>query len=155
MGTSVVAAMLWSSMINGTIIARDVIHAPIAGAIISGSACFFAVNPCQPIITGFIGGTIQTLIQNYIEKSNAKEGSILSTISWSLFGVQGVLGGVTATIFIVFAQGSNTMNLTFRAITIDRNPVYMLMMTGVSAGIGLAVGILAGIFVRCVSDNRR
>ena len=66
MGTAVASAMITSVFLNGSIIARDIIHAPIAGGIISGTACFFAVNPTQQIIAGFIGGMLQTLIQNFV-----------------------------------------------------------------------------------------
>ena len=155
MGTAVASAMITSVFLNGSIIARDIIHAPIAGGIISGTACFFAVNPTQPIIAGFIGGVLQTLIQNFNEKENARTGSILSTISWSLFGAQGLAGGVVATIYMDIAQSSNTMNLSFRHVTLDKNPIHMLLMTLVSAGIGLGVGILAGLLVRLVSDDSR
>ena len=104
MGASLVSTLIFSSLLNGTIIARDMIHAPIAGAIIGGTASFFSTNPAQPIIAGFFGGALQTLIQNYFEKSNARDGDILSTISWSLFGVQGFFGGVVATIYMHIAK---------------------------------------------------
>lgn len=68
MGAALVTSVGVSSMINGYLIIRDIIHAPIAGAIMGGSASFFAVNPVQPILTGFVAGLIQTLIQNLFEK---------------------------------------------------------------------------------------
>jgi hypothetical protein len=45
MGAAIGASVIFTCIINGYIIIRDIIHAPIAGAIVAGSASFFAVNP--------------------------------------------------------------------------------------------------------------
>jgi hypothetical protein len=86
-----------SSLINGNIIVRDIMHAPIAGGIVVGSASAFIAHPVYSMVAGFAGGAVQTLIQNLIEKTWSQKKSIVSSISWSLFGVQGLLGGVFAT----------------------------------------------------------
>ena len=65
-----------------------------------------------------------------------------------------MLGGLLASAAINVAGSRNTLNLSFRAVTIDRNPVYMFLMTLVSAAIGLVLGILIGIILRIVSDDR-
>ena len=64
------------------------------------------------------------------------------------------MGGIFATAALNVASSRNTINLTFRAVTIDRNPVYMFLMTLVSAAIGLVLGIIIGIILRLVSDDR-
>lgn len=97
MSSSVVGALCISSLINGNIIVRDILHAPIAGGIVVGSASFFIVNPVYSLVAGFSGGAAQTLIQNLIEKNWARDKPVISTISWSLFGIQGILGGIFAT----------------------------------------------------------
>lgn len=150
MAAALGAAIMTSGLINGYIIARDLVHAPIAGAIIAGSASFFATNVTQSIIAGFFGGVIQTAIQNLIEKKTARNGPILSTISWSLFGVQGLLGGLFATIYSSISK-SNLFN--FSASSIDKNAIFVLLMTLISAGIGLVVGLLGGLIVRCISSE--
>lgn len=53
-------------LINGEIIIRDIVHAPIAGGIVVGSASFFITNPVYAIVAGFAGGVIQTFIQNMV-----------------------------------------------------------------------------------------
>jgi hypothetical protein len=58
-----------------------------------GSASLYIANLTYVFITAFIGGVIQALIQNLIERKAINQGYILSTVSWSLFGIQGVLGG--------------------------------------------------------------
>lgn len=97
MSSSVIGSICISSLINGNIIVRDIMHAPIAGGIVVGSASFFIVSPVYSLVSGFCGGAIQVFIQNMIEKVWAKRKSVISTISWSLFGIQGIIGGIFAT----------------------------------------------------------
>ena len=118
MGASLLGSFIVSTLINGKLIARDMIHAPIAGAIVGGSASFFTVNPTQPILAGLAGGILQTLIQNLFEKDNARNGNLLSTVSWSLFGVQGFIGGVIATIYMHLAKQGRSNHLNFDPVSI-------------------------------------
>jgi len=104
MGAAIVSSIIFTSIINGHIIIRDLIHAPIAGAIVGGSASFFTTNVTEPLLAGFVGGMIQTLIQNILEKRTALHGFVISTISWSLFGIQGLVGGVVASIYCQIAK---------------------------------------------------
>jgi ammonia channel protein AmtB len=97
MSSSVLGAFCISSLINGHTIVRDILHAPIAGGIITGSASFFIVSPVYSLVVGFSGGAIQAFIQNIIEKRWLKKKPVISTISWSLFGVQGIIGGIFST----------------------------------------------------------
>jgi hypothetical protein len=66
MGASIIASYFVSSIINGSVIVRDVIHAPIAGGIVVGSASFFITNPAYALVAGFTGGAMQSLIQNLV-----------------------------------------------------------------------------------------
>ena len=152
MGASLITALTMTCVINGKIIGRDLIHAPIAGAIVGGTASFYAINPAQPLAAGVIAGMVQTIIQNYFEKGDH---AVLSTISWSLFGFQGVIGSVFATIYYSIAKGSNTLNLSFSAGIVDRNAGYMFLMAIISIVIGLATGILTGFIVWCISDSEK
>ena len=77
---------------NGIIIFRDLIHGIIAGAIVVGASSLYISNPIYAIVAGVTGGIIQTLIQNVMERSAAKKRLIISTVSWSLFGIQGLIG---------------------------------------------------------------
>ena len=92
MGAGVIGAIIGSSLINGSIIARDTLHGPIAGAIVVGASSLFITNPVFAFIAGFSGGFVQSLIQNIIEKRAANTNKIVSTVSWSLFGMQGLIG---------------------------------------------------------------
>jgi ammonia channel protein AmtB len=97
MGSSLIGAYIISSLINGNPIVIDLIHGPIAGGIVVGAASYFITSPLYAIIAGFTAGLIQSLIQNVFESRYAKNKSVVSTISWSLFGIQGIIGGVFAT----------------------------------------------------------
>jgi hypothetical protein len=64
MGAAIVGAVIFSVLINGSVVARDLIHAPIAGGIIGGSASFFITAPVYIFVVGFTGGAVQTVLQN-------------------------------------------------------------------------------------------
>jgi O-antigen ligase len=66
MGAAVLASFCVSALINGEVIVRDVLHAPIAGGIVVGSASLFITNPVYALVAGFAGGAVQSLIQNII-----------------------------------------------------------------------------------------
>jgi uncharacterized integral membrane protein len=65
MGAAVVGSVIVSCLINGHLIIRDLIHSPIAGGIIAGSASFFITSPVYALVVGFMGGATQAFIQNY------------------------------------------------------------------------------------------
>ncbi|MFM7853748.1 MAG: hypothetical protein ACKO96_17950, partial [Flammeovirgaceae bacterium] len=65
---------------------RDVLHGPIAGAIVVGASSLYITYPLFAIISGFTGGLAQSFIQNFFEKGSMQNRTIISTVSWSLFG---------------------------------------------------------------------
>ena len=150
MGASIGASLIFTCIINGHIIIRDIIHAPIAGAIIGGSASFFTTNTTQPMIAGFVGGMMQTIIQNLLERRNAMHGSVISTISWNLFGIQGILGSIVASIYCHTAN-SSPMGFIYSIKSIDMNPGYLILSALISAGIGLGFGLIIGLIARASS----
>jgi hypothetical protein len=153
MSSSVMGAFCISNVINNSIILRDIIHAPIAGGIVVGSASFFITNPVYAIVAGFTAGSVQTLIQNLIEKPWNREKSVVSTVSWSLFGVQGLIGGIFATGYkhIIDSQSNG---FTYHSGTINYNAGYELLMAVTSAGIGLGFGIIGGTIILAVSRHK-
>lgn len=66
MGTGTIGATFISFFINGYLVARDIIHGPIAGAIAVGASSLYITNPVYAFIAGVSGGIIQSLIQNLI-----------------------------------------------------------------------------------------
>jgi hypothetical protein len=102
------------------------------------------------LIAGFLGGMFQTIIQNILEKRNALHGSIISTVSWSLFGVQGLIGGAVASIYYQIAVSSPN-GFVFSTKSTDMNPGYMMLIAVISAGIGFGFGVVIGIIARMSS----
>jgi hypothetical protein len=142
MGASIVGAYSVSSIINGTVITRDLIHAHIAGGIVVGAV--FVTNPVYSFVAGFTAGALQSIIQNAVEAPAMRKTSVLSTISWSILGIQGFVGGVFATGYRDILD-YNSNGLTYTASSINLNPGYELAMAAISAGIGLAFGIIVGL----------
>ena len=152
MGAALIGAIGTSLVINGALVPRDIITAPVAGAIIAGSSTFFITQNAYSIVVGFVGGVIQVLIQNYVEKPNARDGPILSTFSWSLFGIQGFLGGIFATGYRDILN-HNTNGTVFSAASLDYNPGYELLIAIISVGMGLGFGAIAGALISIVSGQ--
>jgi predicted lysophospholipase L1 biosynthesis ABC-type transport system permease subunit len=78
---------------------------------------------------------------------------VISTISWSLFGVQGLLGGAFASAYqrIII---SNSNDLVFNSQTTALNPGYQMLAAVISAGIGLGCGIVSGLIIVLVSSQK-
>ena len=152
MGAGVVGSFCLSALIHGNIIIRDIIHGPIAGGIVVGSASFFITNPVYALVAGFAAGAVQSTIQS-IEKYFLRNKGVVSTVSWTLFGVQGIIGGVFATGYKAIID-SHTNGFTYTNASTNFNPGYQLLIAIISAGIGLGSGILASTIIYCVSKHR-
>lgn len=118
MGAGTIGAIFVSLFIHGFIIARDVIHGPIAGAIAVGASSLYITNPTYALVAGCAGGIIQGIIQNLIETPAVKRHRIISSVSWCLFGFQGLVGAAFAAGWkaIVFTS-SDAMPINASAIT--------------------------------------
>ena len=123
MCSSIMITLVLSALMNDSIVIRDLIHAPIAGGIAGGTASFFTTNLAECLIVGFFAGAIQTIYQNKVEKSNAREGSILSTTSWFMFGGQALIGGIFCTIFHNIAK-SHPQNFVYSTGSLVKNPIH-------------------------------
>lgn len=79
---------------------------------------------------------------------------MVSTISWSLFGVQGLIGGALGSgykaIIDSYANGFRYAN----ASSTNFNPGYQMLIAVISAGIGLGFGIIAGLIIYPFSGHR-
>lgn len=84
------------SCLRGYLILRDVIHGMVAGAVATGASAHFITAPVLALLAGSVGGLIQTIIHSCFEQSAAEKGRIVSTVSWSMFGFQGLVGAAFA-----------------------------------------------------------
>jgi hypothetical protein len=153
LATGAIGSILVSTLINGYIIARDAIHGPIAGAIVVGASSLYITNPTYAFVAGLSGGIIQGLIQNLIEKRAARNRWIVSTVSWSLFGIEGLVGaGFAAGWKAIYFTTQNGM--TVEPATLSFTSQFELYGGLISAGIGAGFGILAGFLVILVNDQK-
>ena len=79
--------------------------------------------------------------------------SVVSTVSWTLFGIQGIIGGVFATGYKKIID-SNSNNFMYSDSSKNFNPGYQLLIAIISAGIGLGFGIIAGVVIYFTSAHR-
>ena len=76
---------------------RHFVYGPIAGAVIGGASSFYISNPVYAFVVGVAGGMLQTIfmsIQQYLV--NSKGIRPLTTVSFTLFGIQGLVGAAFA-----------------------------------------------------------
>ena len=92
MGAGGLGSIAVSSAINGLFVGRDLNHGIIAGAIAVGAASLYITEPVYALVCGAGAGIFQGIIGSLMESNAAQSGSIVSTVSWSLFGFQGLLG---------------------------------------------------------------
>ena len=64
MGAGGIGSVVFSLLFNGQLIVRDATHGVVAGAIASGAASLYLINPSYALIAGGIGGFSQSFIQN-------------------------------------------------------------------------------------------
>jgi ammonia channel protein AmtB len=99
MSAAIIMGCAGSIIVYGKSVPRDMINGMVAGGVACASAGFYFTNPVWPMVLGSTVGFIQALIQGLIEKKVAMTSRIFHTYSFSLFGVQGLIGAVFASIF--------------------------------------------------------
>ena len=154
MSAGITGSISYSALHNGSIIVRDVTHGIVAGAIAVGASSLYIIRPIYALIPGFVGGLIQALIQNVIEKNVITRGVIISTVSWSLFVVQSLIGAGFATGWkkIANTKNSSSFQSTVRANFGEQYEMYAYL---VSLAVGLVAGIVAGLFGLCTNVQGR
>ena len=69
MGAAIIGSLSMSLLINGYAVVRDLVYAPLAGAIIVGSASFWMTKSAYAMAAGFVGGAIMAIIQNVFARN--------------------------------------------------------------------------------------
>ena len=103
------------------------------------------------MVLGAACGITQALVGGIIEKRVAMNNNIFHTVSFTLFGIQGIIGGVFATIFRAVI-GSNPGSFTFET---TKPAGYDLAVAAISAALGIGFGILIGLFVLLITRLER
>lgn len=151
---SVIVGTAFSIFVYEKTIPRDFINSVVAGGVASCTAGVYFTNPVWPLVLGSVTGMVQSLVQGLIEKRIAMKGRIFHTYSFTLFGVQGIIGGVFASIFRKVVETRND-KFTYN-FTINQNPAgYDLAMACLSAALGIGFGLLIGIFVLITARHEK
>jgi ammonia channel protein AmtB len=112
MSAATLTSFMVSPLFNNGLLIRDIIYGPVAGGVASVTASYWVVNPVYSIVIGVVSATIQVIVMNLIEKKFARENSIFNTYSFTLFGIQGLIGAIFAAIWDAGLR-SNTYGFTY------------------------------------------
>lgn len=93
MAGSTLLAISFSYFLNKKLMIRDLTHGSVAGAIAVASAGFYITNPVWAMLVGSVAGIIQA-IGNFFERKHSLDKKIITTISFVLFGIQGLVGSI-------------------------------------------------------------
>lgn len=109
-------SFLVSPIFNNGILVRDIIYGPIAGGVASVTAGYFVINPTYALVIGLVSAAVQVAVMNLVEKKFAREKSIYNTYSFTLFGIQGLIGAIFAAIWMAAVRSRKenfTLNFNF------------------------------------------
>lgn len=107
LGAATLTSFSISALINGKLQIRDIIYGPVAGGIAVATASVYIVEPVYAFAIGSFGALVQVFIMNLIEKRVANHNNIFSTVSFSLFGVMGILGACFAAMCNAIVRGNS------------------------------------------------
>ncbi len=97
---------------KGGLVVRHLVYGPIAGAVIGGASAYYTTNPVYAIVIGVVGGIIQTICMLIKENVVNKGMKPITTVSFSLFGLQGLIGSAIAIGWKAIVE-NNSDNFTY------------------------------------------
>lgn len=148
-----ITSFVVSALINKGIMIRDVVYGPIAGGVASVTASYWIVNPVYALVIGVVAALVQVVAMNVVEKRVANEKSIFNTFSFTLFGIQGLIGAIFASIWHAGVR-SQSYGFTYN-IDGNSNQVFSWIISLISMPMGLLFGAGAGLLVMAVGTHRR
>ena len=99
LAAATVTSFALSPLFNDGVQIRDIVFGPVAGGVVACTAAYYVVNPVYGMVMGTVAGAVQVVIMNLVEKKVAMTKSIFNTFSFTLFGVQGMIGACFAAIW--------------------------------------------------------
>lgn len=153
MASSALVGIAFSIFVYAKIVPRDMLNSLIAGGVASVSAGFYFTNPVWPMVLGSACGIVQSLVQGLIEKKVAMKNRIFNTFSFTLFGVQGLIGSIFAAIFRRVVEDRNDgISFNFNGMN-DQNPGYDIAVALISAALGIGFGLISGLIILAVTKH--
>lgn len=151
--SAVATSIAFSMILNGKLMFRDIITAPIAGGVIIGSAAIYIYNPVEALIFGFIAAILQVIF-NKIEKR------IGSHPPWSngvffLFGVQGFIGGLLSSATRAINKTSGTYATPYSGLIskYTYNQGGQVSAAFTTLAISVLTGVFTYIFIRFINEE--
>ena len=153
---STLVALAGSIIVNGKPIARDMINGVVAGGVCSLTASYYLTNPVWSQVLGCAAGLLQMLGQSVVETKWAKSKPIIATYSFTVFGLQGILGGIWSSIFtrVILDNEARRDGFEFDLITM-RAAGWSLLIAVISAGIAMVFGLVIGIILLIFAKHLR
>lgn len=149
MASAVVASAACGLFYKGSFRVKDILNAVVSGGVISGTASYYITTPVLAVICGTVGAIFQYTLDNGAEKRIYQRFGHLTTYSFSLFGVQGLLGAIFAAGYSNRVSNSEDNGFVY---SIDSNHALQFACYFISAGIGLATGAVVGLLSYLVSQ---
>ena len=150
---STIACIALGLIFYGRPIVRHLVYGPVAGAVIGGASSYYTSNPVYAIVVGVTGGMLQTIfmsIQQYLV--NSKGNRPLTTVSFTLFGIQGLIGSAFAVGWKEIIE-SYSNGLPYTPLGVDSAPLILYGL--ISAGMGLGFGLIIGVLIFLVNGHLR
>lgn len=156
MSASLLVGSAFSFFVYEKLVPRDFLHAIVAGGVAACTAGVYFTNPVWPMVLGSATGMVQSLVQGIIEKKISMTKRIFHTSSFTMFGVQGIIGGIFASIFNAVVRTRND-GFTYGVATNAeaKSAGFELAMACLSAAFGIAFGILIGLIILCTARHER
>lgn len=154
-GPAVIFSMIGSIFVNGKPLIRDLINSIVAGGVCSLTASFYLTSPIWSILLGCLAGIVQTVGHSILEAKAAKKGSVLATHSFTIFGIQGIIGGIWAAIFRKVLEVEVRREGFVYPLALMKDAGWSLLIAVISAGIAVIFGLLIGIILMIMAKHLR
>ena len=155
MSSSALTGSAFSILLNGNLVARDVINSLVAGGVASCTASLYFTNPVWAMFLGSCAGLCQAIFQRFVEKSVARKKKIINTHSFFLFGFQGLLGSAFASGFRKMIEYRND-GFAYDQDYLDlEKPGFDMAVGSLSAGMGIGFGLITGLFVFACAKHEK
>jgi hypothetical protein len=144
-----ITSFIVSPIFNNGILIRDIIYGPIAGGVACSTASYWILHPAYALVIGLVAAALQVIVMNVIEKTFARSKDIFHTFSFTLFGIQGLVGAIFAAIW----NDVERYQAYGFIVNFNANQIFSWVASLISLPIGLIFGLLAGILCFIVGSH--
>jgi hypothetical protein len=114
MSTAIITSVAIGMLIYGdnmkSLRIKDILNGLIAGGIVNGAASFYITTPFLAIVIAVTSTVLQYIFDNFVEKRLYNRFGLLSTHSFTVFCLQGLVGAIFAAGYNSKISDSNPSN---------------------------------------------